>query len=108
VLALRALFLLPVGFAAFALGACARGAGDDTITVIGERAGVLVWHSVRGVDAYEIEILAGEDTVVHHATTTDTVAPLPPTFMPTERSQWLVRGLRDGRAVARSERQRIY
>lgn len=103
VLALRALFLLPL-----ALGASACRAGDDTITVVGERAGVLVWHPVRGVDAYEIEIIAGEDTVVHHATTTDTVAPLPPTLMPTASSQWLVRGLRDGRAVARSERQRIY
>lgn len=89
-------------------GACAATGDAGRIAVVGERVGVLVWHPVARAEAYEVEILEGEDRVVHHATTADTVAPLPPSFMPTKESQFVVRALRGGRVIADSERHRIY
>ena len=92
-----------------AVGAgCDRPEVNGTIDVVGERVGVLVWHPVASVEAYEVEILDGDDKVLHHLTTRDTVAPMPPTLTPRPSHGWVVRALRDGRAVARSERQRLY
>jgi hypothetical protein len=107
---MRLRFLLPVLLLSPVLlvSACRSGTTGEVIDVVGERTGVLVWHRVARAEGYEVEILEGDDRVIERLRTSDTVAPLPPEFAPTAGSAWQVRALRDGRAIARSERQRIY
>lgn len=90
------------------LGACRGATPDAEVAVVGEKIGVLVWHPVANADQYEVEVIAPEDSVIHYATTADTVSPLPPTFAPVTGTQWTVRALRNGRVIARSTRHPIY
>ncbi len=88
------------------LVACDRsGSNESSIRVVGERAGVLVWHSVDGATRYRTEILDRQGRVIHDHHATDTVAPLPPLFIPESGSKWRVRAFRGDKEIVVSERQ---
>jgi hypothetical protein len=88
------------------LAACDRsGSNESAITVIGERAGVLVWHPVEGATRYHMEILDLQGRVIHDYHASDTVAPLPPLFEPDSGSHWRVRAYRDDKELVVSARQ---
>ncbi|MFC1465891.1 MAG: hypothetical protein ACFLMY_13705 [Candidatus Brachytrichaceae bacterium NZ_4S206] len=90
------------------VGAAACTAGSSEVTLIGERIGVLVWQPVSRATSYEVELTGANDQVIETLRTVDTIAPLPPTFVPDSTSRWLVRALRDDRVIASSARTRLY
>jgi hypothetical protein len=90
------------------LAACNRsGSNESSIRVVGERAGVLVWHPVDGATRYHTEILDLQGRVIFEHQATDTVAPLPPLFVPERGSQWRVRAYRGDKELVVSARQPI-
>jgi hypothetical protein len=78
------------------------------IELIGERTGLLVWRPVAGVTRYEVEML-GTGGAVRQVLRAggDTLAPLPPNFMPWPSAAWRVRGYANDQAVAVSAPERI-
>lgn len=103
----RVLALAGLG-ASVAISAACAGGDVGSVAVVGEKTGVLIWHPVERAESYEVAIIVPTDSVVHALTTADTVAPMPPSFMPVKGTQWTVRALRGARVLAESGRQPIY
>lgn len=78
------------------------------VTLIGERAGVLVWRPVEGATVYQVQVVDSAGTVVMGLQAAYTVSPLPPLFEPPPGARWWVRALSGERAVAASPRERLY
>ncbi len=78
------------------------------VTLIGERAGILVWRPVDGATVYEVQVIDSAGAVVFGYQAADTVSPLPPLFEPPKGAQWWVRALSGNREVAASPRERLY
>ncbi len=90
-------------------GATADATSESAeVTLVGERAGVMVWRALPGATAYRFELLGAGGAVVTSSESADTVASLPPLFSPDPHSAWRVRALRDGRVIATSRSERIY
>ncbi len=93
-------------FLMLSLMACDRsGSNDVSINVVGERAGLLVWHPVQGATRYHTEILDLQGRVIHDHQAADTVAPLPPLFVPDSGAQWRVRAYKGETEIVVSARQ---
>ena len=78
------------------------------VTLIGERAGILVWRPVDGATVYQVQVVDSAGTVVFGYQAADTVSPLPPLFEPPPGALWWVRALSGDREVAASPRERLY
>jgi hypothetical protein len=103
----RVLAITGLGLGVVMSGACSGGE-VGTLAVVGEKTGVLIWHPVERAESYDVTIIVPTDSVVHSLTTADTVAPMPPSFMPVKGTQWTVRAKRGARVLAESGRQPIY
>jgi hypothetical protein len=102
-----------------ALGACAdevpmarplvTAGGLRPIELVGERAGLLVWHALEGVNRYEVELLGTGGAIVQILDVAgDTTSALPPSFVPSEESAWRIRGYQDDRTVAVSDTRPLF
>jgi hypothetical protein len=78
------------------------------VTLMGERAGVMVWGPVAEATTYRVEVLDKDGKVLFAAVGPDTVAPLPPSFMAPQWSTWWVRAYADRRELAASPRTAFY
>jgi hypothetical protein len=81
---------------------------EAEVTLVGERTGLMVWRAVPEATAYRFELLGAGGAVLSSSESADTVASLPPLFMPDAESAWRVRALRDGRVIATSRVERVY
>ena len=97
------------------LGAC-TGSGNGTensaslptVSLVGERTGLMVWRPVAKATSYQFEILTADGRSEYLVSTTDTVGLLPPNFQAQPVKFWWIRALEGSRVVAASEKARIY
>lgn len=101
--------LLPLAVAAGTVIGCGeRVDGLPPVTLLGERAGALVWNAVPDATNYRMDIMdsAGKVRIAHAAP--DTFATLPVGFSVTRGDQWWVRAYNGKKIIAASERARMY
>lgn len=78
------------------------------VTLVGERAGMLVWRAIPDATEYRMDIFdrSGEVRIAHAAP--DTVALLPAGFTVASGEQWQVRAYNGRRLLAVSERAPLH
>lgn len=100
--------LMAMAVCAVCAGCSASDRNLPPVTLIGERAGVLVWRPIEGATVYQVQVVDSAGTVVMGLQATDTVSPLPPLFEPPPGARWWVRAFSGERAVAASRSERLY
>jgi hypothetical protein len=78
------------------------------VPLIGERVGVLLWHSVAEATSYRVEVLDEKGAPILTVTEPDTVAVLPPGFDAPRWSSWWVRAYSGRREIAASPMTAYY
>jgi hypothetical protein len=84
------------------------GDGLPSVSLIGERVGVLLWRPVPEATSYRVEVLDNEGTPIFTTTASDTVATLPPGFDAPTWSSWWVRAYSGRREIAASPMTAYY
>jgi hypothetical protein len=83
--------------------------GLGAVELVGERAGLLVWHPMDGATRYEVELLGTGGAIVQILDAAgDTILTLPPAFVPGDESAWRVRAYDEDRTVGVSGARRLY